>query len=382
MLPSLLDVGHVLSHRVRLFLTLCAICFLGVPTFSGVAQSQETKTSTEPVPVGNNTPSEEQPKTADPDQKDSAKPDSNRPKKVQDVPEPPRPEDPLTKAIGQQTPEMAELVNQYNTALKQRRYGAAEEIARKAKQLEPANPTAEIMLWKVNFALGKEGGKHSANGAATNDLPARARTERSPDANIGPPSVEYLPRPWPEDGRIVRALDARTSFDFNDVPLTEVIKQISQQHKINVVIDYAAFKPDNPPKAIRVPPLKVDGISLKNALKLILDRHQLSFVIEHEVLKLLPQEAAIRKTITLIYPVRDLVSESGDFESLITAIQESVGRGTWSKDGAEVARIIGTISKVPASGSLVIHHNWQTHSEVLELLRTLRQAKAIQATTP
>ena len=375
MLPSLVEVSHVLSPRVRLFLTLCAICLLGVPTFSGVAQSQETKTSTEPVPVENNTPSEEQPKTADPDQKDSAKPDSNRPKKVQDVPEPPRPEDARTKVNRQQTPEMAELVNQYNTALTQRRYGAAEEIARKAKQLEPANPTAEIMLWKVNFALGKVGGKHTANGAATNDLPARARTEQSPVAKIGPPSVEYLPRPWPEDARIVRALDARTSFDFNDVPLTEVIKQISQQHKINVVIDYAAFKTDNPPKATRVPPLKVDGISLKNALKLILDPHRLSFVIEHEVLKIVPVEAVNQQIVTRIYPVRDLVGEADDFESLMEAITQSIALDSWRAVGEGAGRI----AKVPASGSLVIHHNPRVHGEVLHLLRVLREAKEISA---
>ena len=49
--------------------------------------------------------------------------------------------------------EFADMVQNFNDLLKQRRWAEAELIAKKAKELDPENPTAEIMKWKAKFAM-------------------------------------------------------------------------------------------------------------------------------------------------------------------------------------------------------------------------------------
>ncbi len=48
--------------------------------------------------------------------------------------------------------ELANLVQQFDRLLKELRYAEAEVLAQKARQLDPQNPTAEIMKWKAKFA--------------------------------------------------------------------------------------------------------------------------------------------------------------------------------------------------------------------------------------
>lgn len=206
---------------------------------------------------------------------------------------------------------------------------------------------------------------------------------------VGPPSIEYLPKPTAEYQRIVKTLDERTTFEFEDVLLKDAMKILAEQHKINIVLGI-----DSKAAAYIRISLKVSEISLRNALKLMLQVPLLSYVVADEVLKIVPQETLSQLTETRIYPVQDLVGELEDFESLIQAIQQSVARGTWSGGqpggpfgvmgfgggfggGGGPSPYTGGISKVPASGSLVIHHNVQVHDEILQLLRGLREAKSI-----
>lgn len=210
-----------------------------------------------------------------------------------------------------------------------------------------------------------------------------SKTAAAPAGDTGAPSIEYLPRPTASEQRIVAALEHPTAFSFEDTPLAEVVKQIAEQESINIVFDHSeGVEMISEIKQVRIG-LRVRDVSLKNALKLILDVADSTWVIEDEVLKILPKSAATKHAVTRIYPVQDLVGEQPDFESLISAVHQSVARGTWTTlnaDGRPVEinpKAIGGISKVPASGSLVVHHNPQVHDQVLELLRGLREAKEL-----
>lgn len=314
MLPKLVHMKPVLSRCGRLTLVVSALSMLGLPTFHGVAQSQEAVKPSQPAaPVVDKV----------------IAPDSNSKNAAVAVDKKPTPKvNQINRPIEE---DLARLIGQFNELLKQKRYAEAAQIADKARAVE------------------------------------EGRIE-----------VESLPRYTAEDARIVRTLDGPTAFDFEDVPLSDVVKELAQQHQINIVIDYGAFRPEESPKAIHTASLKVREVSLKNALKLLLDSVQMTYMVEESTLKIVPVEAVYRKTVTRIYPVQDLVGESSDFESLIMAIRQSVARGSWDTAGngvTESSIIMGGISKVPASGSLVIHHNYQVHQEVLDLLRGLREAK-------
>lgn len=233
---------------------------------------------------------------------------------------------------------------------------------------------------------------------AGNPVTAKAATGpgQPADSPIGPrspkvraPSVEYLPKPTTEEQRIVLTLEEMTTCDFEDVPLHEAVQQLGKQHKINVVFMMDA----KIARETRVS-LRVRDVTLRNTLKLILQLPLMGYVVADEVLKIVPLEVLNRQTVTRIYPVQDLIGPAEDFESLILAIQQSVARGSWStpedlKSGvlpashspvkSDYDHLVGGISQVPASGSLVIHHNQLVHQEILQLLRGLREAKLIPA---
>ena len=82
-------------------------------------------------------------------------------------------------------------------------------------------------------------------------------------------------------------------------------------------------------EANRIVTLKVRDVSLKNALKLMLDTCELTYLVEHERVTVLPKLEANQRLETRIYLVRDLVVEKDDFENLITAVRASVSPSTW-----------------------------------------------------
>lgn len=271
----------------------------------------------------------------------STGPDTTSPNRVQGptelpVSEPARAKIPVT-------PEMSKLWEQFNFALMEKRFDVAEQIGRKAMQLEPGNRAGELMISKAIFA----------------EKPR-------------PPSPEFLPQPKasPRELEIILKLDQPISFDFDDQPLSAAIRQLEKQLGFNILLDVASIKKHNLGEN-QVVTLRVRDISLKNALKLILDACELTYLVEHERITVLPKLEADQRLETRIYPVRDLIVEKDDFETLIDAIRAGVQPDSWFNNRR------ASISKVPASGCLVIFQSPHGHADVLRLLRTLREAKGV-----
>ena len=88
--------------------------------------------------------------------------------------------------------------------------------------------------------------------------------------------------------RIIRALDDETEFEFVDLPLTDVVEYLKQQHNIQIILDEQALldegiQPDEPIN------WSVSGISLRSALKIILEPLALTYVIQDEVPYIAPR---------------------------------------------------------------------------------------------
>jgi len=75
--------------------------------------------------------------------------------------------------------------------------------------------------------------------------------------------------------------------------------------------------------------------------------------------------------VTRTYPVGDLV-RSDDYTSLRNAITTTVEPTTWNQVGGP-----GEIAVLEASRSIVISQPQRVHDDVLQLLRSLRAAKAL-----
>ncbi|MDB5335943.1 MAG: domain containing CoxE-like protein [Planctomycetaceae bacterium] len=120
-----------------------------------------------------------------------------------------------------------------------------------------------------------------------------------------------------KEEKIVRELDKPTTFDFTDESLDGVKDTIMERHGFDIVIDKAKLEEESVATDATDITLKVSEISLKNALKLLLDAKNLTYVIENEVMKITTKTDGIAKR-----PLR--VSNVGD---LVMPINPLFGRG-------------------------------------------------------
>ena len=118
---------------------------------------------------------------------------------------------------------------------------------------------------------------------------------------------------------ITKALDSPVPpgggvLEFDEQPLDIVLETLQDafadtNYPINIVLDTQSLNEiidtDNPP----VVTIKVSGISLRSALRLILRRieEQLTYTIRDEVLLITTKENSAEQLITKVYPVADLV---------------------------------------------------------------------------
>jgi uncharacterized protein with von Willebrand factor type A (vWA) domain len=110
----------------------------------------------------------------------------------------------------------------------------------------------------------------------------------------------------PIEQRIEAALAERTDIAFADTSLTDAIDYLKDYHQIMIYIDQTALQDEgvDPSSPIN---LELSGITLRSALRLMLQPLGLTYVIEDEVMKLTTQTAADEVLTTRVYPVGDLV---------------------------------------------------------------------------
>ncbi len=110
----------------------------------------------------------------------------------------------------------------------------------------------------------------------------------------------------PAERRIAASLSEQTEIGFTDSPLTDVVAFLSDYHNIPIIIDTEALNeegiaPDQPVTR------SLSGVTLRSALKIMLQPLALAYVIEDEVMKITTLTKEKDKLQTRVYPVGDLV---------------------------------------------------------------------------
>ena len=182
-------------------------------------------------------------------------------------------------------------------------------------------------------------------------------------------------------------LDQRCDLDFEETSLQDVMDFLSEKFKINIEIDTRALQ-DIGVAADTSITIHVKDISLRSALRLMLNRHDLTWVIEDEVLKITTIDVATEKLLTRIYPVGEFVivnkglsghpiviSDYGpfyandvDFDQLTQLITASVAPDSWDEAGGPGT--IGTFYNQRVC-ALVITQTEDVHEEITDLLDRL-----------
>ncbi|MFP6765647.1 MAG: hypothetical protein VB858_18605, partial [Planctomycetaceae bacterium] len=115
-----------------------------------------------------------------------------------------------------------------------------------------------------------------------------------------------LHEPSTNERKIISALDDQTTINFIDTPLIDCIQFIAQQHEIPIIIEQLALDDAGIPSDEPLN-LVLSGITLRSALKILLQDLQLTYVIEDEVMKITTVDLANERLSTRVYPVGDLV---------------------------------------------------------------------------
>jgi len=190
-------------------------------------------------------------------------------------------------------------------------------------------------------------------------------------------------RSWEE--KILEQLSQKTDLEFADAPapLKDVIDVIKAKHNIELVLDQEALKDAGLDPAAILVTKSLRDISLRSALKLILNNWQLTYIIDNEVLLITTKDSASASLKTKVFEVRDLVgikNGSPDAEALSDIIQlitSTVEPESWKTEGGSGH---GSLRSFTKNGFcvLVAYQTFDAHEKVAALLDELRAHRQAQ----
>ncbi len=110
----------------------------------------------------------------------------------------------------------------------------------------------------------------------------------------------------PVEEKLRRALDKPTNVEWLELALEDCVTYLSEFHGINIILDKTKLTEEG--VALDQPiTLKLQGVTLRSVLKLLLEPVQLTYMIQNEVMKITTSASAADVLSTRVYPVGDLV---------------------------------------------------------------------------
>jgi len=228
---------------------------------------------------------------------------------------------------------IALLVDEYNSLVNEQRYPEAEAVAKKAGQLAPDNPVVRQLLAqsrtirRLDAQRSIDGNNQDGFLDVTEDVARSARPMAGsiefPDtrqwADLTKTRTERLAegrsRATASELAIHKKLEEKVRPTFREQPLVAVLDELSKQagvaiHVDLVGLDQEAIRSDTPVT------LSLDQpISLKSALKLLLEPLHLGYVVRDEVLKVTSPRLVKGDVYAVTYQVADLVLPIPNFSS-------------------------------------------------------------------
>lgn len=166
-------------------------------------------------------------------------------------------------------------------------------------------------------------------------------------------------------------------LEFTEEPLEDVSQFLQEEYEIPVLLDEPALENAGITRdeALTV---QIENVSLRSALRLLLESKQLVYMIRNEVLFITTPDEADAKLLTCVYDIRDLTSlmtlpdTNGrpvpDYDPLIDSIISCVAPDTWAEAGGGEAEI-----RPLPPGMLVVSQTRTVHDEIAALLATIRE---------
>ncbi|PQO29969.1 hypothetical protein [Blastopirellula marina] len=174
--------------------------------------------------------------------------------------------------------------------------------------------------------------------------------QKSPDVTKVPQQEREL---------FARLLTHKTSVAFNDLPLHNALKQLSEQAGIAIRIDEIALAESALSSSEKIS-LELENVSLYSVLKWLLRESELTFFIDVEsIVVTTPAEAEIHLK-TYFYAIPELIGNPAYYDEVIEAITSVIEPDSWEELG-------GPGSIAPFRNGLMISSSHEIHALVDQL---------------
>jgi hypothetical protein len=169
-------------------------------------------------------------------------------------------------------------------------------------------------------------------------------------------------------------LEKRRDLDFAETPLKD-IETVLNKLGILAQLDVKAIT-DAGGSADMPITFKINAVRLDAALRLMLEEHELNYIIDHDVLLITSDTKAKEHVVIECYPVGDLIGETSGkttkeidkaYAELVEVVTTNIAPPTWADAGGT-----GSITPFPLCKALVCAQTGEIHGELKALLAKLR----------
>lgn len=220
---------------------------------------------------------------------------------------------------------LAQITDECNKLLEERRFEEAERLAKKAAELDPENPAVVALVTTCKMVRRMELNREIQDKKEDAVVESFLDADRAMipfNKNIEFPDIkkwrdltktrsqlkqEDQLRKTERDRQIEAKLSTQVSVNFKERPLNEVLNYLAKLADVNMFIDTQALAEDGVSPDTQVSIELKQDISLKSALKLILEPLHLGYVVSDEVLKITSANQKQGKIFQNTYQVADLI---------------------------------------------------------------------------
>jgi len=228
---------------------------------------------------------------------------------------------------------LAMLVEEYNVLVDERRFPEAEAIAKKAAQLAPDNAIVRQLLSQSRMVRRLSTQQSIEGNKQAGFLDVAEDSESSSTPFVGPMKfpetkdwtdltknrsrldAEGRSRATPAEVEIQKRLSVKVKASHRNEPLAAVLDALAKQADVPIHLDMVGLENEAVGSDTPVTISLDQPISLKSALKLLLEPLHLDYTIRDEVLKVTSPKLVKGQVYSVSYQVADLVIPIPNFSS-------------------------------------------------------------------
>jgi len=228
---------------------------------------------------------------------------------------------------------LAMLIEEYNELIDARRFAEAEAVAKRAAQLAPTNPVVRQLLAQSRVIRRLETQRSNEGEKQAGFLDVAEDSEKASAPFVGPIAypetkqwedltknrsrlkAEGRTRSSPAEAAILRKLTTPVTLSHDKQPLSVVLDDLAKQAGIPIHLDASGLEAEGVRSDTPVTLTIEQPISLKSALKLVLEPLQLDTIVRDEVLKVTSPGLVKGEYYSVSYQVADLVIPVPNFSS-------------------------------------------------------------------